>query len=106
MPRIKIAILNVIINALEAVEDRQGLIEIWLFCEDGFGRIEIRDNGPGMEEMTIQNLFEPFFTSKGAGNGLGLTNSQNIILNHRGRILVESEAGKGAKFVLLIPTVV
>ena len=106
VPRIKIAILNVIINALEAVEDRQGLIEIWLFCEDGFGRIEIRDNGPGMEEMTIQNLFEPFFTSKGAGNGLGLTNSQNIILNHRGRILVESEAGKGAKFVLLIPTVV
>ena len=104
--RIKIAILNVIINALEAVEDRQGLIEIWLFCEDGFGRIEIRDNGPGMEEMMIQNLFEPFFTSKGGGNGLGLTNSQNIILNHRGRIMVESEPGKGAKFLLLIPCVV
>lgn len=106
VPRIKIAILNVIINALEAVEDRQGLIEIWLFCEDGFGRIEIRDNGPGMEEMMIQNLFEPFFTSKGSGNGLGLTNSQNIILNHRGRIMVESEPEKGAKFVLLIPCVV
>jgi signal transduction histidine kinase len=103
VPKIKIAILNVVVNALEAVSDRRGVIEIWSFCEGGYGRVEVRDNGPGMEEETLQNLFEPFYTRKDAGNGLGLTNSQNILINHRGVISAESIYGKGSRFVISIP---
>ena len=63
----------------------------------------IEDNGQGMTEEDIQNLFEPFFTKKNKGNGLGLTNTQNIILNHKGSIRVESELGVGSKFIILLP---
>ena len=55
-----------------------------------------------MDEETLSKLFEPYFTNKSKGNGLGLTNSQNIILNHKGSIEVESELGIGTSFIIFL----
>ncbi len=69
-------------------------------------RIEIEDNGPGMDEETRKRLFEPFFTTKpvGEGTGLGLSVSYFIITeNHGGEMSVESEPGSGAKFIIHLP---
>lgn len=69
-------------------------------------RIEVQDNGPGIDEKIRTRIFEPFYTTKtvGIGTGLGLSVSFFIIANnHKGRIFVESELGKGAKFVIQLP---
>ncbi len=74
--------------------------------EGEMARIEIEDNGPGMDEETRKRVFEPFFTTKGVdtGTGLGLSVSYFIITeNHRGTITVDSTPGKGAKFTILLP---
>jgi len=55
-----------------------------------------------MDEDTLQKLFEPYFTSKPKGNGLGLTNCQNIIMSHRGKIAVQSKVGKGSLFNVML----
>jgi C4-dicarboxylate-specific signal transduction histidine kinase len=55
-----------------------------------------------MDEDILQNLFEPYFTSKQKGNGLGLTNTQNIIFNHKGSIKVLSKPGLGSNFVITL----
>lgn len=71
-------------------------------------RIEIEDNGPGMDEDTKNRIFEPFFTTKplGEGTGLGLSVSYMIITNnHKGKMTVESEIGKGTKFIIQLPLV-
>ena len=64
--------------------------------------IEVEDNGSGMDEDTQQKLFEPYFTRKPKGNGLGLTNTQNIILSHRGKISIQSKPGKGSVFTVIL----
>ena len=51
-----------------------------------------------MDEGTLQKVFDPYFTGKSNGTGLGLTNSQNIIFNHKGKVAVRSEPGKGSTF--------
>ena len=69
-------------------------------------RIEIEDNGPGMDPVTTKRIFEPFFTTKevGVGTGLGLSVSYFIIAkNHGGNLAVESARGRGTKFVIDLP---
>ena len=103
--RIKIAFLNIIINALEAVEDKP---DGKLVLETKGGKdkcsIIIEDNGTGMDDDALSRLFEPYFTSKPNGNGLGLTNTQNIILNHKGDIMVKSKKGAGTTFIITLNT--
>ncbi len=102
--KIKIAFLNIIVNAVEAMEADKGILRITTEALNKKCRITFEDNGIGMNEETVTKLFEPFFTNKDNGNGLGLTNTQNIILNHKGRIEVDSEEGKGTKFIILLDT--
>ena len=69
-------------------------------------RIEVEDNGPGIPDDVKKRIFEPFFTTKstGEGTGLGLSVSYSIITqNHGGTFEVESEVGKGTKFILRLP---
>ena len=69
-------------------------------------RIEVEDNGPGMDQPTAKRIFEPFFTTKpvGQGTGVGLSVSYFIIHDqHKGTIQVRSEAGKGATFIIRLP---
>ncbi len=99
---IKVAFLNIIVNAIEAMEKDRGILKLRTRKEGDKCLIQIEDNGSGMDNETLQRLFEPYFTSKSRGNGLGLTNCQNIILSHRGKIEVKSKPGKGSIFTVTL----
>ena len=66
-------------------------------------RVRIADNGPGIAEKDRANIFEPFYTTKPSGFGLGLANARKIIEQHRGRIAVGKKRGRGCAFEILIP---
>ena len=72
------------------------------YCRQ-FIKITVADQGGGVSEENLANVFNPFFTTKDHGTGLGLSISHNIIKAHQGTIDVESEEGKGARFILKIP---
>ena len=100
--KIKMALLNIIVNAVEAMEKGKGVLQLKTYNQGNKCIVEIRDNGKGMDEEVLQNLFEPYFTTKLKGNGLGLTNTQNIILNHNGTIRVYSQPGNGTLFIITL----
>lgn len=100
--KIKLAFLNIIVNAIEAMSKGSGVLQIRTHKLADKYIIEIKDNGTGMDEETLQKLFEPYFTSKMKGNGLGLTNTQNIILNHKGNVSVKSKPGHGSSFIITL----
>jgi signal transduction histidine kinase len=102
--RMKIALLNVIVNAIEAISGENGKLSLETNLVGDKCVITIRDNGNGMDQETISKIFDPYFTSKTNGNGLGMTNTQNIILNHKGKIEVSSEEGNGTAFVITLNT--
>lgn len=100
--KIKIAFLNIIVNALEAMEPGKGILQLRTEGKDDKCIVIITDNGPGIDPESLSKLFEPYFTSKPKGAGLGLTHTQNIILNHNGRINTESEKDKGTSFTITL----
>lgn len=102
--KIKIAFLNIIVNAIEAMENQKGILSIQTNVIDKKCKIEFTDNGVGMNPEMLSKLFEPYFTNKENGNGLGLTNTQNIILNHKGSLDVQSEEGVGTIFTIILDT--
>lgn len=108
--QLKQVFLNLIINALDAVEgvdrDRKVLINVNKHpTTRGFLNVCVHDNGEGIAEPVMARIFDPFFTTKpvGKGNGLGLSVSQGIIKKHGGRIEVQSEEGKYSKFNVVLP---
>lgn len=98
-----IALLNIVINAVEAIEHDHGRISIKLRQDKENATIEITDNGSGISEDKIPRLFEPYYTSKRNGIGLGLASTLNIIQAHNGSIEVTSEPGKSTTFVITLP---
>jgi len=100
--RMEIAILNIIVNAMEAMSGENGRLILETAKKNDQCIITIRDNGKGMDGETLAKIFDPYFTSKTKGNGLGMTNTQNIILNHKGKIEVLSEEGKGTAFIITL----
>ena len=101
------ALSNLVINSIQAMPEG-GLLSILSNQEDSSPakiRITLRDTGIGMDELTAKNLFNPFFTTKEKGVGLGMALTRKIIEDHHGTIEVASEAGKGTTFVLRIPVV-
>jgi signal transduction histidine kinase len=96
--RIKIAFLNIIMNAIESMAGDKGTLRLETTIKNNMCLINISDNGRGMDHETLARIFDPYFTSKTRGNGLGLTNTQNIILNHKGKIQAFSEPGRGTLF--------
>lgn len=101
--QIKIALNNILINAVEAMEPSKGVLNVTSQQRDGRITITIEDNGYGMDRSTINKLFNPFFTNKKGGMGLGLTTVSNIIKGHQGAIDIESTIGKGSKFIITLP---
>lgn len=97
--KIKIAFLNIIVNAIEAMDDR-GVLHLSTNNKNDRCVVKIIDNGKGMHKEDVGRMFEPYFTTKEKGTGLGLTNTQNIILAHNANIHVESEPGKGTSFTI------
>jgi signal transduction histidine kinase len=98
--KMKTALLNILINAVEAMEPGKGILEITTLRKNEKCQVIIKDNGIGMDEGSLARIFEPYFTQKENGNGLGLTLAQNIILNHKGTIEAESKPGKGTTFTI------
>lgn len=96
--KLSIAFLNIIINAIEAVNKNEGVIKIASSCDSSKCRVEIEDNGPGIPKDHLKKIFDPYFTSKPNGMGLGLAATQNIISTHNGTIDIQSEENKGTKF--------
>lgn len=104
--KLKIAFLNIVINAIEAMAGKDnGILQLITKNENGKWLIEIRDNGAGMDEKELSKLFEAYYTTKPKGNGLGLTNTQNIILNHKGSIEVKSKPGEGSRFIITLDSI-
>jgi signal transduction histidine kinase len=102
---IKQVVLNLVANGLDAVE-RGGTLRVNLFEKTDHLAIEFKDDGCGMTPETIENLFEPFFTRKqaGQGTGLGLSISHRIISQHGGTIAAASPgAGLGSTFAVCLP---
>jgi len=97
-------LVNLLVNAAQAIEE-QGRIEVETRALPGEIRLSVRDNGKGIPSTDVEHLFEPFFTTKevGTGTGLGLSISHGIVESHGGRIDVESEPGKGARFTIVFP---
>jgi signal transduction histidine kinase len=100
--KLKIAFLNIIINAVEAVEKFTGSLSITIDTNKWF-MVTIRDNGCGIPEENISRLFEPYFTSKRNGMGLGLAATLNILQSHKASIDVMSVMKQGTTFTITFP---
>ena len=96
------ALDNLVRNGAEAIEG-DGTIRIETDTIDRFLVIRVRDTGCGIPAEIQAKLFEPFFTTKPQGTGLGLATTQQIIFEHNGHLLVESDPGKGTTFTILLP---
>ncbi|MDW8002989.1 MAG: ATP-binding protein [Deltaproteobacteria bacterium] len=98
----KLAIMNLLVNAKDALPEG-GRIEIFVEQDGMYTILKIEDNGKGMTEEVKRQIFNPFFTTKEKGMGLGLFIVYNIIKAHDGLIEVESEVGRGTKFIIYLP---
>lgn len=98
--------LNLINNALDAMEKTGGKIEIKTAAERGNIVIQVSDNGPGIPEKNLSRIFDPFYTTKpvGKGTGLGLSICYGIVSRMGGKITVKSAAGAGTSFYLYFPS--
>lgn len=119
--QVRQVIMNLVINASEAIGDREGIVAITtgvMQCDEAYLRdshtaeiplpgtyvyVEVDDTGCGMDADTRARIFDPFFTSKFTGRGLGLAAVLGIVRGHKGAIKVESEPGKGTCFRVLFP---
>jgi signal transduction histidine kinase len=104
--KIRQVFLNILRNAVEAVQEG-GRIKLALsrVKESGGAKIKVRisDDGCGIPEKDWENIFEPFYTTKPSGFGLGLSNARKIVEQHRGSIRVAKTRGKGTAFEVRLP---
>lgn len=97
-------LLNLLVNAADAVPEQAGRVRITARTEPDWMRIEVSDNGPGVPEGIREQIFEPFFSTKGSrGTGLGLAVTRKIVEEHGGRIEVGTGELGGALFTLVVP---
>ena len=99
---IKQALLNIIKNALAAMENG-GTLTVSTFSKDNMVYVRIRDTGTGIPSEMISKIFEPYFTTKENGSGLGLTVVYKVIKEHGGELRVFSKEGEGTTFTILLP---
>lgn len=114
---IKQSLINIIQNAIDSILEKEKIIkkeknhkkeykkeiQIKLKTVDNYALINIKDNGIGIKEDMMQKIFEPYFTTKRYGTGLGLTNVVRIIEAHNGNINIESKYGKGTEVIIKLP---
>jgi signal transduction histidine kinase len=101
--QIRQVFVNIILNAVEAMPEG-GHLEIRAKSQDQFVAVEFTDSGGGIPESIIDKIFDPLFTTKAKGIGLGLAMCKSILERHGGNIRVKSEEGKGSTFTASLPT--
>jgi PAS domain S-box-containing protein len=100
--QVKQVFFNVVKNALQAMEDG-GILELESGVNDRFAWMAIEDNGCGMDSEKLSAIYEPYHTTKSEGTGLGMMIVQRIMRDHGGEISINSEPGKGTRFILRFP---
>ena len=104
--KLKQALLNIVINAYQAMESSQAKqLHVKCYEEKGELVLKIQDKGMGMDENNLRRLFEPFHTTKSKGTGLGLAITHRILENHQAKVFVESTQGEGTTFTIKFPVV-
>jgi len=101
-------LLNLLMNAREAMPGG-GTVRIETapaVGQPGWIRLAVTDSGPGIQAEMMPKLFDPFYTNKASGTGLGLWISKRIVRDHRGTIEVQSEPGQGTVFIMTFPGVI
>jgi PAS domain S-box-containing protein len=102
--QIKQVFLNIALNALQAMAEKGGRLEIRATDKGKFVEVEFIDTGSGIPDSIKNKIFDPLFTTKAKGVGLGLSVCKTIIERHEGDIKVKSRVGKGTTFTLSLPT--
>jgi len=98
--KMKIALINIVNNAIDAMPSERGELKVVTRSVGQLSFIEIQDNGIGINKEDIKRLFEPYFTNKPGGMGLGLTATLDILKENHARVDVRSEEGVGTCFML------
>lgn len=106
--QIEQVILNLLRNALDALQRQEPghrhLLVTTGIVSSGANFISVQDNGKGIDPNIMNQLFDPFFSTKESGMGMGLSISQTIIQEHNGRIRVDSFPGQGTSFIIELPS--
>jgi signal transduction histidine kinase len=95
-------LINLLINAEQAIEGA-GSIQVEVSSQGNKAMVTVADTGHGIAPEHLPNIFRPFYTTKGNGTGLGLSLARRIVEDHKGRIEVDSELGKGTEFIVTLP---
>ena len=105
--QIQQVVVNLIVNAIDAMEgiqDRRRVIRVWTRCEErGAAITEVSDTGMGMDATTLSQVFEPLYSTKPQGLGIGLSICRTILTAHDGHISVRSDPGEGSTFTFTLP---
>jgi signal transduction histidine kinase len=98
----RICLINLLLNSIQAIEDR-GEVVIECGREDGFSYISVADNGEGIESEEMEKIFEPYYSTKKFGIGLGLAITKRFVEEHGGTISIDSKTGKGTVMKIRVP---
>ncbi len=107
--QIRQVLVNLVNNAVEAIEQGPGAgggkvaLRATRFPQDGSLLLAVDDDGPGIPKEDREQIFQPFFTSKFTGTGLGLAVADSLVNRHSGRIELESTTGEGSTFFVILP---
>jgi two-component system nitrogen regulation sensor histidine kinase NtrY len=101
---IRRTLINIIENAIQSMEESAGTIEVRLERREPHEvAIAVRDTGSGMDRETLEHLFEPYFSTKNTGTGLGMAIARRTVEDHGGRICADSEPGRGTTITIILP---
>jgi signal transduction histidine kinase len=95
---------NLVSNALDSLDGKNGTVSVTTEKGRGFVRLAVTDTGRGMSKAELDRAFDDFYTTKSGGTGLGLSIVRRLILDSNGSLTVETEPGKGSRFIVEIPT--
>lgn len=97
------ALMNIIKNAQQAIEHSHGCVNVRTYEKEGMICVEVNDNGNGIPQEDLSRIFDPYFTTKPEGSGLGLMIVHRSIKEHDGSVEVKSRPGEGTSFVIRLP---
>ncbi|MBA4370105.1 MAG: hypothetical protein C0418_00810 [Coriobacteriaceae bacterium] len=103
--QLKQVFLNLVTNAVQAMEETGGVITLATEADDGFVAVKVADTGPGVPVEDVDKLFDPFYSKREDGTGLGLTIVHRIVDGHEGHIEAESAPGEGMTFTVSLPAI-